>query len=202
MTASSASAQTQPAQPDAAWQWDMGAWTPERQQTSLELHYAPVWYRGRGSANPNWPMGFEVGFGARATTRVLPFLLSWSTQPVFRALDSKSFAFSFLQQVFAGVALGPLEPEVGGGLSMVTVDVFHANFSAEMFSPRVEAGLWFHFRALRVGAHAYSEYLWRWLGDRDYLLRGVAIELALESPGITPQPSTSSVPLTSSTAWP
>jgi len=186
MTGSSASAQTEPVRPDAAWHWDMGAWTPERQQISHEFHYAPVWYRPIGSADPRWPLGFEVGFGTRATTRVLPFLLSWSSEPALRVLDSKSFALSVVQRLYAGVALGPFEPEVGGGLSLVTVDVFHANFSAEMFSPRAEAGFWLHFRSVRVGAHAYAEYLWRWFGSRDYLLRGVAIEVALESSRVRP----------------
>jgi hypothetical protein len=185
--ASSASANSPPAEPDTAWHWDMTTWMPEHQHASLELHYAPVWYRGIRSADPHWPAGFEVGFGARATTRALPFLLSWSSEPALRILDSKSFALSILQRVFAAVALGPFEPELGAGLSLITVDVFHANFSAELASPRAEVGFWMHFRSLRVGAHAYAEYLWRWLGDRDYLLRGVAIELAVESSSGAPR---------------
>jgi hypothetical protein len=172
----------------------MDAWTPERQQTRYEFQYAPVWYRPTGSADPRWPMGSEFGFGVRTTTRVLPFLVSWSSEPVLRVLDSKSFAFSIVQRVFAGVAIGPIEPEVGGGLSMFTVDVFHANFSAELFSPRAEAGFWVHVSKLRLGAHAYAEYLWRWFGDRNYLMRGVAFEVSIESPraGAAP-PVTSSV---------
>jgi hypothetical protein len=158
----------------------MAAWTPERQHTSFEVHYAPVWYRGIGSADPHWPLGFEVGFGSRVTTRVLPLLVSWSVEPALRVLDSKSFALSILQRVFVGLAVGPFEPEVGAGLSMLTVDVFHANFSVELASPRAELGFAVHFGRLRLGAHAYGEFLWRWLGDRDYLLRGVAIELGVE----------------------
>lgn len=179
LSESPVAAQTEPARPDTPWRWDMGAWTPERQQTTWELHYAPVWYRPVGSGDPRWPMGFEVGFGARTTTRVLPFLVSWSSEPALRVLDSKSFALSVMQRVFAGLALGPIEPELGAGLSTLTVDVFHGNFSAELFSPRAEAGLWVHLGKVRVGAHAYGEYLWRWLGNRDYLLRGVAFELSL-----------------------
>jgi hypothetical protein len=160
----------------------MGAWTPERQRTSLELHFAPVWYRGIGMAGAAWPRGFELGFGVRATTRASPFLLALSSGPVLRVLDSQSFALSFLQRVFVGVALGPFQPEVGGGLSMISVDVFHGNYSAELASPRAEAGFWLQVGTLRVGAHMYGEYLWRWLGDRSYLLRGVAIELGVEPP--------------------
>ncbi len=157
----------------------MSVWSPERQDRRFELHFAPVWYRGIGNRDARWPLGFEIGFGSRSVARVRPFLLSWSSEPAFRALDSKSFALSILQRVFAGVELGPIEPEVGGGVSMLTLDVFHANYSIEMASPRAEAGAWLHIGALRLGAHAYGELLWRWFGDRDYLLRGVAFEVGI-----------------------
>jgi len=158
----------------------MSAWQPEHQRSVLELHYAPVWYRPIGSARPDWSQGSEIGLGVRSTTYVLPFLLTYSNEPALRILDSKSYALSLLQRVYVAMALGPFEPEVGGGLSTVTVDVFHAHWSAEMFSPRAEAGLWVHLGPVRVGAHAYGEYLWRWFGNTDYLLRGVSIDLGFE----------------------
>ncbi len=159
----------------------MAAWSPERQHTTYELHYAPVWYRPIVSASPDWSFGSEVGLGARVSAHVLPFLLTYSTEPALRILDSKSYALSILQRLHVALALGPLEPEVGGGVSTITVDVIHGTGSAELLSPRAEAGLWLHAGSFRVGAHAYGEYLWRWFGNTDYLLRGVTIDLGFEA---------------------
>jgi hypothetical protein len=168
--------------------WSLAAWSPERQHTTFELHYAPVWYRPIGSASPDWSFGSEIGLGVRVTAHLLPFLLTYSTEPALRILDSKSFALSILQRVYVALALGPLEPEVGGGFSTITVDVFHGAGSAELFSPRAEAGVWLHAGSVRVGVHAYGEYLWRWFGNTDYLLRGISIAVGFEARPPVPQP--------------
>lgn len=169
-----------PAPPDRAWHWELKAWSPERQHTSYELEYAPVWYRPVGSSEPSTARGSELAVGVRTVTRTLPFLLSLSMRPTLRILDSQSYALSVVQAVSVGLALGPLEPDVGGGLSTITVDVIRGHWSAELFSPRATAGLWLHFGSFRVGAHAYGEVLWRWFGNDSYLLRGVAFELGAE----------------------
>jgi hypothetical protein len=164
---------------DRGSRWTMAAWSPERQEASFELHYALVDYRPIGSAAARWSRGSEFGFGTRSTTLALPFRLTWTSDPTLRVLDSKSFALSIVQTVRVGLALGPVEPEVGGGFSTLTADVFHGDFSFEMLSPRAVAGLWIHLGNLRLGVEAYGEYLWRWLGDTNYLLRGVAFELSI-----------------------
>jgi hypothetical protein len=125
--------------------------------------------------------GFELGAGARVTTVALPFLLSVSIEPFLRVLDSKSYAASILQRVDVGLKLGPVVPEVGGGVSTITVDVVHGNWSAELLSPRAEAGLWLHLGALHIGAHAYGEYLWRWWGNTSFLIRGLDFVLGLDN---------------------
>jgi hypothetical protein len=99
--------------------------------------------------------------------------------PSLRILDSKSYALSIVQTVRVGLELGPVEPEVGGGFSTFTVDAFHGDFSFEMLSPRASAAVWLHFGGLRLGVEAYGEYLWRWLGDSNYLLRGLEFEVSL-----------------------
>jgi hypothetical protein len=163
--------------PPGAW----SAWSPQRQHVFYELHVAPAWYRPMGSPEPGWMRGWEVGAGQRVTTRIRPVLLSYSIEPALRILDSKSYAFSFLQRVDVAVALGPLELQVGGGLSTLTIDAIHGDWSAELFSPRAEAGGALRLGSLRIGAHAYSEYLWRWFGNTSYLLRGIAFELGFDT---------------------
>jgi hypothetical protein len=172
-------APSSPANTDGAWRWSLAAWSPERQESSFELHYALVDFRPIGSPLVRWSQGSEFALGTRATAIVLPFRLTWTSDPTLRILDSKSFAFSIVQTVRLGLALGPIEPEIGGGVSTFTIDDFHANFSVQMFSPRVAAAIWAHLGNLRLGVEAYSEYLWRWLGDSNYLLRGLEFELSV-----------------------
>jgi hypothetical protein len=170
----------EPDPPDRAWHWDRRAWLLPHQRTSFELEYAPVWFRAMGSSEATWDRGSEFAVGSRSITHALPFLLSLSSRPSLRVLDSKSFALSMVQTVSVALAVGPLEPEVGGGFSTITADIIHGHLSAELLSPRAAAGLWLHVGRLRLGAHAYGEVLWRWFGNDSYLLRGVAIELGME----------------------
>jgi hypothetical protein len=161
--------------------WEYADWSTDRQRTSYEVAYAPVWFRPIGSADPGWARGSEIALGARTVTRAAPFLFSLSTRPALRILDGQSYALSFVQTVSVGLGLGPLEPDVGGGFSTITVDSIHGQWSAELLSPRAAAGAWIHFGSFRLGAHVYGEYLWRWFGNDSYLLRGVSIELGLEA---------------------
>jgi hypothetical protein len=155
-------------------------WSADRQRTSYEVAYAPAWFRPIGSADPGWARGSEIAVGARTVTRTGPFLFSLSVRPTLRILDAQSYVLSFVQTVAVGLALGPLEPDVGGGLSTLTVDSIHGQWSAELLSPRAAAGAWIHMGRFRLGVHAYGEYLWRWFGNDSYLLRGISIELGVE----------------------
>jgi hypothetical protein len=167
----------------------MDAWSPERQQAMFELHYAPFEHRATGDPDPQWRHGWEIGLGSCNTTRVLPFLLTWSSDLALRVLDSKSFALSVVQMISVGLALGPLEPHVGGGLSTITGEVVHTKWSVAFFSPRAQAGLSLHLGGLRISADAYDEYLGRWFGGRSYLVRGLAFGVAFETS--RPRPLTS-----------
>jgi hypothetical protein len=169
-----------PAPPERAWHWEWQAWRRGHDHMSYEVEYAPVWYRPMNSAEPSWARGSEIALGSRSITHALPFLLSLSSRPSLRILDSQSFALSLVQTVSVSLTLGPLEPEVAGGFSVITGDIMHGHISAELLSPRAAAGLWLHFGRLRLGSHAYGEVLWRWFGNESFLLRGIAFELGLE----------------------
>jgi hypothetical protein len=159
---------------------DMRVWEPQNQHHPLELHGGPLYWRRVGSSSAQTQQGWEGGFGSGTLVRVRPFVLMATTSLLLRGFDSASYAVSFVQDLSAGLSIGPLEPDIRAGLSMLTVDAFHGNWSAELFSPRIAAGGWLRFGRLGLGAHVFGEYLWRWLGDGNVLDRGLVFSLSLE----------------------
>jgi hypothetical protein len=156
---------------------DTALWRPENQHYAFEASAGPLAWRRVGSAETRDRGGFEGGVGTLTAVRPRPFVIAWGSGLTLRELDAKSFALSYVQYVSLGLSLGPIEPEVRAAFSIATVDVFHGNWSAELFSPRVSTGVWLRLGKLRVGAHAFSEYLWRWLGDGDVFVRGALVSL-------------------------
>ncbi|MGH7438497.1 MAG: hypothetical protein ACRENE_22655 [Polyangiaceae bacterium] len=76
--------------------------------------------------------------------------------------------------------LGPFEPFLRVGAALLTVDDFDGSASAELFSPRVTAGLDLRVsRRIQIGVEAYSEYFWRWLGP-SALVRGISLDFRFE----------------------
>lgn len=160
-----------------------------RTVSAAELDIGPVWYRSRDT-NDNFERGTgEIAFGTITTTPWKPFYLAGSPQTLLRVLDSKSFAWSVLiHQIAVGMEIGPLRPEVRFGASLLTIDVFHGEWSAELLSPRVGLGLGFSVGKIRLDIQAHSEYLWRWFGP-DYHIRGVTLGVRYDLPKPTKRPS-------------
>jgi hypothetical protein len=151
----------------------------EHTYAGTELEFAPMWWRRAGSDTTSG--GWELSLGVTTESRIGQVFLAGIIRTQFRYFDSKSFALSPIQNMaMVGVRLGPIEPEVRVGMSLLTFDVFHGAYSFEMFSPRVEGGLGLRFGRFRVSAHGFSEYLWRWWGD-SYFEKGVAFEVRLEA---------------------
>jgi hypothetical protein len=94
--------------------------------------------------------------------------------------DALSLALS-RYQLEAGVRLGPFEPMVRVGFTTLHLDIGHG-FSLGLFTPRVGAGVWLKLGKARLGASAFSEYFWRWLGDDSAFVNGLTFELQLETP--------------------
>jgi hypothetical protein len=156
----------------------------EHISSATEAEGAPMWWRKAGSDSTQH--GWELSLGAVTETRVGQVFLAGIIRTQFRYFDSASFALSPIQNMaMAGVRLGPIEPEVRVGMSLLTFDVFHGAYSFEMFSPRVEGGLGLRFGRFRLSAHGFSEYLWRWWGS-SYFEKGVAFEVRLEAPKKSP----------------
>jgi hypothetical protein len=155
-------------------------WEDQHEHHPLELNAGPIFWRKRGDRATSLTQGFEGSVGTSTLVRVRPFVMFATTELTLRALDSSSYALSYMQSLSAGLVLGPVEPDLRASLSMVTVDVLRGNWSAELLSPRVAAGVWLHIGRLGLGAHAFGEYLWRWLGNGDVIDRGFVFELSFE----------------------
>jgi hypothetical protein len=84
-------------------------------------------------------------------------------------------------QLEAGLRLGLFEPMARVGFTTLHLDIGHG-FSLGLFTPRVGAGLWIKLGKARVGASAFTEYFWRWVGDDSAFVHGLTFELQLETP--------------------
>lgn len=160
-----------------------------RSRAFYELDLGPIWLRKTTERNPgeerlNAERGTgEISFGtAFVNEGNKPFFLTGVQRTLLRVVDSKTFSWSvFVQDLGGGLRIGPLQPELRIGASILTIDVFHGDWSAQLFSPRVTAGLGLELGKLRLDIKAHSEYLWRWFGP-DYLAHGVTLGLRLEIP--------------------
>jgi len=148
------------------------------------LRVAPFSYRP--TSGEAWERGWELGGTMSVTSVQRPFFLTSFQSTTLRVLDSRSYSLSLLQSgALVGLRIGPVEPEAGIALSTINLDIFHKDFSFGMFSPRAAAGVGLRFGEVRLSVHAYSEYLWRWLGT-DYYTRGVALTVRVQRPPPTP----------------
>jgi hypothetical protein len=158
---------------------------PVYSRYSLHLAGGPVWWRPARDSNRGDELGFHVGIGASQETQKKHFFVGARVEVLFYALDGKSFALTLPRYSYiAGLRLGPLEPEVGASMTLITADAFHGNFSAGLFSPGAHAGLGVVAGPFRITAAAFTEYRWRWFGDVNYFFRGLALTVDLERPGL------------------
>jgi hypothetical protein len=153
---------------------------PVYSRFGVALTGGPVWWKPARSSNAPHELGFNLGIGASQETQKDWLFVGARVDILFYALDSKSFAITLPRYTYiAGLRLGPVEPEVGASLTLITADAFRGDFSAGLFSPGAHAGLGVNAGPIRIGAHAVTEYRWRWFGDVNYFFRGVAITLDL-----------------------
>lgn len=159
-----------------------------RSTPSYALEIGPIWVRKVEDNSPrenarNFERGTgEIKIGTVITTPFKRLYLAGFQSTLLRVIDSKSFSWSvFHQELIAGARIGPFEPEVRLGLGVLTADVFRAEWSAQLLTPRVSAGVGMRLGKIRVDLKAHSEYLWRWFGP-DYVIRGVSLGLRLDVP--------------------
>ncbi len=154
----------------------------QRVERAFDLRLGPLFYRQTGGSDDFARGTGQLDVGAAIVSRVGHLYLVGLQKMAFRAFDSKSFALSLLSSnLNVGLQVGPFEPEAGIGLGLLTVDVFRGDYSAELFSPSVNAGVGVHLGQIRLDIAAQSEYLWRWFGP-DVLVRGIFLGLRIATP--------------------
>ena len=158
-----------------------------RNQYGFEVSGGPIWYRA--ARENNFELGvFDLEAGRSTMAYVKPFYLTGLQQTNFRMLDTKSYAWSLLSHtICAGIKLGPADIEARTGVGILTIDVFHGNYSAELFSPRVGVHMGLKVSTLRFDVGMYSEYLWRWFG-RSYTMHGLTFGVRFDTKK-PPEPS-------------
>ncbi|HEY8039428.1 MAG TPA: hypothetical protein VIF15_06525 [Polyangiaceae bacterium] len=141
-------------------------------------------WRRMGDASPGWGRGYGAAWGPTLAVQQggLPLRFTGLVQFDVKAFDGSSWAVGLTSTAFeAALRLGPFEPQARAGFTLATLDDFAGQWSAELFSPRVEAGLAVHVRRVRVSLGAQAELLWRWFGP-SVLERGFVLDVRIERP--------------------
>ena len=162
-----------PAQAPSFAQWVL--LNPYTARHSSLLSVGVVGFRLLPQAREN--LGYSLAFGEAITTLRGPFAAGLVEDSELRLVPRDALSLSLRRyQWEAGPRLGPLEPTVRVGFTLLHVDVGHG-FSFGMFSPRVGAGLWWKLPHSRVGVSAFTEYFWRWVGNDSAFVHGLTLEL-------------------------
>lgn len=139
--------------------------------------------RSRVSGADPWQHGLDVMLSMGLSPRVPWLRVAGFRGAVFRAFDSKSFSVSpFFQGLEGGVKLGFVELGASFGVSALSVDVAHADWSVGFLQPRTSAVAGLNFRDFHLRAAAFSEYYWRWFGRDSALVQGIGIQLIVGVP--------------------
>jgi hypothetical protein len=162
-----------------------------RTTAALEIDAGPLWNRRVQDTTPltertnfqrGAPLASEIGAGIVQTTPYAPFFLRGVTKTLLRVLDGESFSWALLhQEIGGGIALGPLGVDGRFRVSILSVDVVHAEWSVQTLSPGASAGISLALGKLHVDARLNADYLWRWFGP-DYVVRSFTIGLRLDVP--------------------
>lgn len=81
--------------------------------------------------------------------------------------------------MWGGLRLGPTELGAGSGLCAVGIDTLGSGVAFSALSPSAAARATIVVGRVRVSALASIEYLWRWFGRTDLVVRAISIDLAL-----------------------
>ncbi|HKY36333.1 MAG TPA: hypothetical protein VJN18_10365 [Polyangiaceae bacterium] len=149
--------------------------------------------RSRSSPDTAPTTGYGLAFGEALTTLRGSFVAGGLLEHELRLVPADAFSLTLSRyQWEAGPRLGPVEPLVRVGFSLLHFDVGSSGFSFGMLSPRVGAGLWLTLPALRLGVSVFSEYWWRWVGEPSAFVRGLSFELQPAAPPLRKPRATSS----------
>lgn len=127
--------------------------------------------------------GLDVFVSVGLAPRLPVLRVSGYRGMILRAFDSKSFSFTpFFQGLEGGGHLGIFEVGTTAGLSAISVDVSHGDWSFGLLQPRVSAFAGLKIQQFRLRAVALSEFYWRWLGEDSAFVRGLGLQLVIGTP--------------------
>jgi hypothetical protein len=142
--------------------------------------------RSRSTATDPWSNGVDVMMTSGLSPRVPWLRVSGFRGMVVRAFDSKSYSFTpYYQGLEGGLGVGVIELAASVGLSVLSVDVAHAEWSFGLFQPRTSALVGLRFRNLHIRGVLSSEYYWRWFGRDSVLVQGIGVQLVVGSPDLS-----------------
>jgi hypothetical protein len=147
---------------------------------SLVITGGPAWERFIGEGYEH--RGFEVTLGRsiEAPPSPRPFLVRLELEFGVRVSEPSHWVLSLGRYSYAGaLVLGPVELSARAGATVAEVHFGSSGFGLGLFSPRVSAAATVSVGPVRVGAVAFSEYAWRWVGGPNALVQGVLLEIAL-----------------------
>lgn len=123
--------------------------------------------------------GWQLGGGQAVMVRVRPFYVGLVQGFLGRWMPDQGFQVASSYDTWAAVQLGPVQPEVRLGLNTISLDHLAGQWSVQLLSPRVGAGVSLHLGRVDLGVFVFREYMWRWFGD-DQLLQGLYLDFRAE----------------------
>jgi hypothetical protein len=145
---------------------------------SLLFTGGPAWERfiGEGYGHP----GFEVTVARSIETQRGILLDRLELEFGVRVSNPAHWVASLARYSYAGaLALGPVELSGRAGVTVAELHFGSSGFGLGFFSPRVSAGASVSAGPIRIGALAFSEYAWRWIGGPNAFVRGLLLEISL-----------------------
>ena len=138
-------------------------------------------WRHLGARGAGWNDGVELAWGPALADMEGAWRFTSLVQMDLRAFATSSWALALSTSAFEVTGrIGPFAPYARVGAAVATVDDFDGAVSAELFSPRVGAGLAVRVgKRVEVGAGVYSEYFWRWFGP-SAIVHGILLDLRFE----------------------
>jgi hypothetical protein len=145
---------------------------------SFVVNGGPAWERFIGQGYES--RGFEVTLGRSIETppQPRPFLLRMESDFGLRVSSPSHWVLSLARYSYAGaILLGPIELSGRAGFTVAEVHWGSGGFGLGFLSPRVSASASVDAGPIRIGAVAFSEYAWRWIGGPNAVVRGFLLEI-------------------------
>jgi hypothetical protein len=162
-----------------AWHpWSL--FDPYLSPRSLLFSGGPAWERFIGQGYEHGGFEVTVARSIESPPRPRPFLVRLELEFGARVSDPSHWVLSLARYSYAGaIMVGRVELSGRAGTTVAEVHLGSGGFGLGFLAPRVSAAATLDVGAIRIGAIAFSEYSWRWIGGSSAFVQGVLLELSL-----------------------